>query len=82
MITDTHPEAARIQRELIRNLTPAQRFDRMQSLSATVIELSREAIARANPHCSQDELDVIFVRVHYGKELAERYEECLRDRRQ
>ncbi len=81
MISDTHPEAERVQLELIRKSTPAKRLHRMRSLSATVIELSRRAIERANPDCSKDELDVIFVRASYGAELADQYENFLRERR-
>ena len=47
-----------------------ERFARACSLTATAISLSRRAIARAHPELSPEEIDLKFVELHYGKQLA------------
>ena len=79
---DTHPEAERVQIELLRKATPAQRAQLALSLSETTIKLARRAIRRANPGASEEEVGLIFVEVHYGKELADRVRAYLERRRQ
>ena len=80
MLSDTDPGAERVQVELARKMTAAQKVAQVRSLSALVIGLSRRAIARAHPHLSQQELDVKFVELHYGKGLAEGLAEDLKKR--
>ena len=75
---DTSAEAERVQIELIRRAPVSRRLALALSLSATVIDLARRALARAQPHASQDDLDLRFVELHYGAELAA----ALRDQRQ
>lgn len=69
-LTDTHPEADAVQIELLRDKTVRQRFSLLCSLTRLAIHHSKRAIARANPELSQRERDLLFVEVHYGKELA------------
>jgi hypothetical protein len=69
---DTHPEAERVQIELLRNLTIAQRFALAQALSRRTRQLAMRAIRRANPEASEEEVRLIFVEIHYGKDLADR----------
>ena len=69
---DTHPEAGRIQLDLLRRASVARRVALTRSLSATAIQLSRRAIARANPDLSPRELDLLFVEYHYGADVAKR----------
>ena len=80
MISDTSPEAAAVQIELLRKATVGERLALMLSMTRTAISLSRRAIARANPLASQRELDLLFVEVHYGPELAARVREYLEGR--
>jgi len=77
---DTHPAAEEVQLELLRKATTAQRFAIMQSLTTTGIGLSRRAIKRANPGLDQRELDLIFVALHYGQDLADRLRVYLDER--
>ncbi|MFH1920053.1 MAG: hypothetical protein ABIP48_09230 [Planctomycetota bacterium] len=70
MFSDTSPEAERIQVELLRKASNAERFARMCSLTATAISLSRRAIARAHPDLTPEEVDLKFVELHYGSKLA------------
>ena len=72
MLSDTHPDAEKVQIDLLRKASNSDRFALMGSLTATAISLSRRAIARANPDLSPQEVDLEFVEIHYGKELAAR----------
>ena len=78
---DTHPKAEEIQIQLIRQATVAQRIARMRSLTSSLMKLSKRAIRRANPEASQDELDILFVKYHYGEELAARFQAYLQQRK-
>ena len=52
MLSDTHPDVEKLQIELARQATGAQKVAQMRSLTSLVIGLSRRAIARANPQYS------------------------------
>lgn len=70
MLSDTSPEAEKVQIELLRKATVAQRLQKMQSLTATTINLSRRAVAGANPGLASRELDLKCVELFHGGELA------------
>ena len=80
MLSDTHPEAGKVQIELIRKMTVAERLGVMRSMTATAIGLSRRAIAEANPELSPKEVEMLWVDIHYGKELGAGYREYLNNR--
>ena len=81
MPSDTHPEAERVQLELIRNMTVAERIAQMRDWTRMVVHLSREGLAKANPGLDQRELDVLWVEHHYGPDLAARLRDDLAKRR-
>ena len=68
--SDTSPEADRMQIELLRRATPARRGALAMSLSATVVELARRALRQQDPQASDEELQLRFVELHYGHEIA------------
>lgn len=68
---DTDPEAERVQLELLRAASPARRAALACRLSDQVRHLALRALRRAHPEASEDEIRVIFVRVHFGDELAD-----------
>jgi PP-loop superfamily ATP-utilizing enzyme len=70
MLSDTHPEAEKVQTELIRRMSVAERLARMRAWTRTLVHLSREGIARANPGLDERELDLLWVEHHYGPDLA------------
>ena len=74
MLSDTSPEAEKVQIELIRRCSVAERFAKVRSLTARTFGLSKRAIARANPDLSPQELQIKFIELHYGKNLADRVE--------
>lgn len=77
-LSDTSPTAERMQIELLRKATPAQRFARARSLSQSVIELSRRAMLRKVGDERQAVL--MFVAASYGPELAEKLKVYLGDK--
>jgi hypothetical protein len=74
---DTHPEAEAVQIALLRQASVAHRITRMRSLTASLMQLSKRAIRRANPGLSEDQLKILFVKYHYGEELAQRFQQYL-----
>ena len=76
-LTDTDPEAARVQLELLRRASPARRLRLALSLSESVLSLSRAGIARRLPGASPREIGLEFVRLHYGEELADELRQYL-----
>lgn len=69
-ISDTDPEALRVQLDLLRQMGPERRLALALSLSAAVANLAHRAALEA---CDGDErrARVLFVAAHYGPELAE-----------
>lgn len=78
---DTSPDAERVQLDLLRRASVAQRARLARSLSATTLWLARRAIREANPTLSEDELSVKLVAHLYGPELAEGVRQRLDARR-
>lgn len=77
---DTNPQAEQVQIALLRQATVAQRLALMCSLSQTMRQLARRAIRRAHPEYTQTELDLAFVALHYGEDLAEQLKHYLERR--
>lgn len=69
---DTNPEVERVLISLIRKLTMNEKLNRTLNFSSSIINLSKRAIARANPELSEDERNLLFVEYHYGAELAKK----------
>lgn len=74
---DTNPRMREKQISLIRQLSVAERISLLRSFSATIIQLSRRAVARANPALSKEELHCKIVAHHYGNDLANRLHKYL-----
>ncbi len=67
---DTDAEAERVQIGLLRAAGVGRRAQMALSLSGTVISLARRAIRRSLPGATEEEVDLRFVELHYGRELA------------
>jgi hypothetical protein len=76
--TDTNPEVERVLISLIRKLTMEEKLNRTLNFSSSIINLSKRAIARANPDLSEDEKKLLFVEYHYGIELADKLRKYLK----
>ena len=70
-LNDTDPKIENIQIALWRKTNVAQRAMHVQSLSQTMAKLSRRAIIRSHPEFNHQQVDIFFVRLHYGNDLAE-----------
>ena len=78
---DTHPELEDVYIEEIRQMTVAQKISRMSALTSAFMKRSKQKIHRANPKVSQDGLDVLFVKCHYGEELDTRFQIYLQQKK-
>ena len=67
---DTDADAERVQVELLRAAPVARRLRLALSVTATVVGAARRALVRAQPEASARDLDVRFVELHYGADLA------------
>lgn len=77
--SDTSPEIEKILIKMIQGKTIPERISKSLSLSSNTIFLSKRAISRANPNKSQSELNILFVRYHYGDKLANQLEKYFRN---
>lgn len=71
MLTDTDPEAEAVQQELLRKMTISEKFALVQSLTAMTLALCKQGIRERHPEYSEIDVDVHFVEMNYGRELAE-----------
>jgi hypothetical protein len=78
MISDTHPEAEKVQLELMRNASVADRVAIMRSLTNLSIRMARQAIAEAHPEFSPREVGLYWVELHYGNKLADEFREYVK----
>ena len=79
-LNDTSPVADRVQMELLRRAGPQRRSAMMLSLTDVALTSARRAIARAHPEATEDQRKIIFVRLHYGEQLASEYAAWLAQR--
>jgi hypothetical protein len=80
-LTDTDPEAQRVQRALLQRASPSERLRLALSLSRSVIALSRAGMACRMPGSSPETVGLRFVALHYGADLAEALRRDLEARR-
>ena len=70
MVSDTDPKAERVWIGLWRKATPEERLRRTMAFSREIAEISRQNIARERPGWSRQELDLYWVELNYGRDLA------------
>ena len=70
--SDTSKAAEVFQVEILKRAGTARRVELVRGLSETMIQLSRRAIARSHPRFSSEDVDLFFVELSYGADLAER----------
>jgi hypothetical protein len=80
-LTDTHPEAERAQVEILRRASPARRLQLTLELTNRVYRNAIQAIRRAHPGFTDDEVKLFFIELNYGADLASRVKENLNKRR-
>jgi hypothetical protein len=80
VLSDTSPEAEKVQIELLRKMSIAQRLGRMREWTRMLVHLSRQGLARANPDLDDRAIDLLWVEHQYGRDLAVRLREYLEKR--
>jgi hypothetical protein len=80
--SDTHPEAERVRIELLRKAGSTRRLELGLSFSQDALQLAKRGIRRANPNATEEEVNLTFIEVTYGKDLADRVRVYLTKRRQ
>lgn len=80
-LSDTDADTSAMHLDLLRAATPDRRLALALSLSRSVIALARDAIARQQPHATQEEVGLQFVQRCYGAELAAEVRAALAGRR-
>ncbi|MHC4470634.1 MAG: hypothetical protein ACYTDY_03115 [Planctomycetota bacterium] len=78
---DTRPDAEAVQISLLRQTSPARKMRLVRSLTATVVGWSRRAIRRADPEADEREVELRFLALHYGENLAAAVRRHLEERR-
>ncbi len=74
---DTHPQIEKMQIALLKKQSIAQKFAQVCSLTQTTVQLSKRAIARRNPTLDDKEINLLFIKLLYGKDLADRVAEYM-----
>lgn len=75
--SDTNNKSEKMLISLLREKSAAKKFALIRSLSQSTIQLSKRAIARANEGINDDQLNILFIDLHYGKELANQFKRRL-----
>lgn len=65
---DTSPEAAALQYEIHRRMTPSQRFEAAVEMSEAVRELAKAGLRSRHPEMSEEELHFALIKLLYGIE--------------
>ncbi|NLF06625.1 MAG: hypothetical protein GX594_01410 [Pirellulaceae bacterium] len=81
MLSDTHPDAERVQNALLQQASPEERLAITLSLTDTVINLSRQTLDDDYPDLSQEDRNLKWIELHYGRELSSRVRNHQRDKR-
>jgi hypothetical protein len=79
-MNDTHPEAERVLIETLRAAGPRGRAQMLSMMINDAMWRSQRAIARSHPEMSEEERRLLFIEVHYGRDLAERVRRFLAER--
>ena len=77
---DTNIKAEKLVISLMREKSIAEKFAMVQDLSQTTMQLSLRAIAKANKNLKDEQVQLEFIKNHYGEKVANRYANCLKVR--
>ena len=69
-LIDTHIESEKVLISSLREKSIASKFSQIRSLSQLTISLSKRAIARANKGFNDQQINLFFIDLHYGRDLA------------
>ena len=69
---DTNPAIEKIQIELLKQQSIAKKFAQVCSLTEMTIQLSKRAIARSNQNLDEKGINLQFISLQYGDDIARR----------
>jgi hypothetical protein len=69
--TDTSAEALEVQLACLRAMSPQERIRRTCAMSKRVRDMGFAAIRRRHPEFSEEETQLLFIELTYGKPLAD-----------
>ena len=76
-MVDTHIKAENVLISLLREKSPAKKFSLVRSLTQSTIQLSKRAIQRAHKGVDENQVNLIFIELHYGRELATKFQKYI-----
>lgn len=68
---DTSPEALEVQLACLRRMSPQERIRRTCAMSRRIRKMAFDAIRHRHPELGEEEVQLLFVEVAYGKTLAD-----------
>jgi len=78
---DTNTRIEEIQISLLKQQSVAKKFAHVCSLTQTTIQLSKRAIARKNKDFDDKKINLLFISLQYGNDLANRVDDYLNRRK-
>lgn len=75
--SETNPKTEETLISLLRGKSISERLAQLASLTSLTINLSKRAIERANTKMNKRELDLLFIKYHYGEDLCDKVNEYL-----
>lgn len=74
---DTNEKTEKVLISIIRKESHSKKLSQVFSLSQMAIQLSKRAIRRANPNLDDNEINLLFIELHYGRDLANKVKQYL-----
>ena len=78
--TDTSEEALEMQLECFRRMTPPERIAKMSSWSSQIKRMGFDAIRRRHPEFDEQQVQLKYIELAYGLEIAQGYRTWLTER--
>ena len=75
--TDTLPDAAEVQLRLWSEMTGQQRVQKAMALSSRLRAMAFDAIRRRHPDWNENQVQLQFIELTYGSEIAKELEQWL-----
>ena len=72
VVNDTHPSIARKQIEMLRKAGSRRRLAMGLRMGEDAIQLSRRELRRLHPTLTDQQIALLWVKFHYGDDMADR----------
>ena len=78
---DTPEKIEKVLIALIKQQSTANKINQIASLSRITMELSKRAILRNNNKLNEYQINLLFIKYHYGEEIAKKVEDYLKQKK-